>query len=86
MLLICSLWQRHTPPGMNEQNTRIELWRRLIEPSSLGLLEAAAAGDIRNISWLQGLRDKWGGDLASVALELLEARRRAAASTGAEWG
>jgi len=64
---------------MNEQNTRIELWRRLIEPSSLGLLEAAAAGDIRNISWLQGLRDKWGGDLASVALELLEARRRAAA-------
>lgn len=64
---------------MNEPETRIGLWRRLIEPSSSELLAQAEAGDLSKLSWLQGLRESWGGELVSIALELVEARRRAAA-------
>ena len=64
--------------AMNESETLIELWKRLLEPSSGELLAELEAGDLHRISWLQGLRESWGGELVSVALELVEARRRAA--------
>jgi len=63
---------------MNESETLIELWKRLLEPSSGELLAALETGDLHRISWLQALRESWGGELVSVALELVEARRRAA--------
>lgn len=66
------------PQAMNESETRIELWRRLLQPSSGKLLAELEAGDLHRISWLQTLRESWGGELVSVALELVEARRRAA--------
>ena len=62
---------------MNDQKSRIELWQRLLEPSSLELLEETAGGDPREVSWIQGLRERWGGELAAAALELAGARRRA---------
>ena len=65
-------------PAMNEPETRIELWKRLLQPSSGELLAELAAGDLHRISWLQALRESWGGELVSVGLELVEARRRAA--------
>ena len=64
--------------AMNEPETRIELWKRLLQPSSVELLAELEAGDLHRISWLQALRESWGGELVSVALELVEARRRAA--------
>ena len=53
---------------MNDQKSRIELWQRLLEPSSLELLEETAGGDPREVSWLQGLRERWGGELAPAEL------------------
>jgi len=63
---------------MNEPETRIELWKRLLQPSSGELLAELETGDLHRISWLQALRESWGGELVSAALELVEARRRAA--------
>ena len=46
--------------AMNESETLIELWKRLLEPSSGELLAELEAGDLHRISWLQGLRESWG--------------------------
>ena len=51
------------PQAMNESETRIELWRRLLQPSSGELLAELEAGDLHRISWLQTLRESWGGEL-----------------------
>jgi hypothetical protein len=53
-------------------------WKRLLEPSSAELLEAAGAIDPRQVSQVQRLRRDWPAELVFAALELSEARRRAA--------
>jgi hypothetical protein len=55
----------------------ISVWRRLVEAPEL--VATSAAVDSRDASAIARLRRQWDADLVSAALELAEARRKAAA-------
>ncbi|MBT8486246.1 MAG: hypothetical protein KJO43_11740 [Phycisphaerae bacterium] len=54
-------------------------WRTLLEPASQPLLDAVAAGDTDDAATIAAIRRRWPASLVSTAIELVRARRRAAA-------
>ena len=62
----------------------LEHWQRLMDDAHAPLREAAAAIDARQPSEVQRLRRDWPVELVRVAIELAEARRRAAKKFGPE--
>lgn len=61
---------------------RLELWRALLQPEHSDLVEAAAAIDAHDAAALMRLRTRWPAELVQVAVELAEARRKAAEKFG----
>lgn len=57
--------------------SRLAVWRRLVEPGAAALLEAVADVDVRDTATMARLRRRWDRDELACAIELLDARRRA---------
>ena len=60
----------------------LAIWQDLVSPARADLRAAAAACDPRQVSQLDALRRRWPADLVHAALQLHEARGRAASKFG----